>query len=277
MDKERRLQNYNPYVNIYRKGPFFKGLFILLLSTICSCALFLPETGIQVNKEIFVEAKEDYVDHFKALGQFFVKTKGKKVMPLSKASQKYLNGLFQIIIQNNELLLTDRTKPIFYVIQDKTPYYFSLPGNLYFISSVLMSNKYIKNEAVFVSMLANIIIQSQLGIYKREFYVPVGYINDERIIALTRLEIELKHEINQWTYYVLKRSGFDPFAYLKWLQIQNKNALPFSALHGKENRISREEYLFKNFIIETERAEVDDYEYKSSKEFYQFKKETGKI
>jgi hypothetical protein len=80
----------------------------------------------------------------------------------------------------------------------------------------------------------------------------------------------MKYQINEWTYFILKRAGFDASAYLNWIQVQNRNTLDFSLYLGDATSISKEEYYFKNFMA---RQGVLGFERKineanSSKQFY---------
>ncbi len=90
-----------------------------------------------------------------------------------------------------------------------------------------------------------------------------------------RVPVNVKHEINKWTYHVIKRSGHDPYAYLIWLQTLNKNTLDFSILYGNTQDISKEEHLFKSFISKIKTDELAGAERKrnSSSGFYSFVRE----
>ena len=78
-----------------------------------------------------------------------------------------------------------------------------------------------------------------------------------------------KVEIHKWSYYLLKRTGVGPDSYLSWLQVKNRNSLDFSLQLGDIRSISREEALFKAFLIEAEKDSTRFSKYRgSSKAFY---------
>ena len=93
----------------------------------------------------------------------------------------------------------------------------------------------------------------------------------EQILSLVQVPKEVKYNLNKWTFYSLKRAGFDPYAYLIWLQTQNKNSLDFRLILGGLSDITREEYLFKSFIAQTGyQKDGQEAEIRSSKRFYKF-------
>ena len=87
---------------------------------------------------------------------------------------------------------------------------------------------------------------------------------------MTRLKPETKYQVNEWTYVVLKRAGYDPTAFLNWIQVQNRNTLDFSFYLGDSFGISKEEHFFKNFMTKqgTMGVEKKITEANSSKAFY---------
>jgi len=80
--------------------------------------------------------------------------------------------------------------------------------------------------------------------------IPLGFCTTEKMISITRIKPEIKNKVNEWAYFALKRAGFDPSAYLNWIQVQNRNTLDFSLYLGDAIGISREEYLFKNLCLD---------------------------
>jgi hypothetical protein len=76
--------------------------------------------------------------------------------------------------------------------------------------------------------------------------------------------------VSEWTYFVLKRAGYDASAYLNWIQIQNRNTLDFAMYLGDSLIISKEEHLFKNFMTRQGVLGVEKRfnEANSSKNFY---------
>ena len=101
--------------------------------------------------------------------------------------------------------------------------------------------------------------------------MPTGHLTTSRILGLMRLKTIDKVEIHKWAFYTLKRVGIDPDIYLSWLQIQNRNSLDFAVQLGDTSSISREESLFKAFLIEQSNAKSNQTKYeRSSRDFYSF-------
>jgi hypothetical protein len=89
------------------------------------------------------------------------------------------------------------------------------------------------------------------------------------MLSLLRLRTADKIEIHKWAYYLLKRSGVDTDTYLSWLQIKNRNSLDFSIQLGDIQSISREEALFKSFLIESVKESNSTNRHRgSSRQFY---------
>ena len=99
------------------------------------------------------------------------------------------------------------------------------------------------------------------------------------MLSILKLKEEYITEIDKWAFYTMKRAGYDSLAYLNWLQIQNKNTMDFFLQHGGDTRrISREEFLFKKFIV-GQRISNDDtkrFQRRSSAGFYELKREINK-
>lgn len=201
----------------------------------------------------------------------YINNSGLRIIKLNKRSKRYLNGLYKKILLNNELLLNSKVVPKFYVIIENHPFYSSLPGGHFFFSLGLIT-KYFKYENLLVAALTSEIIKVHRDLYKKRIIVPIGHIRTERILALNRIPLDVKTELNKWTFYAMRRTGFDSFSCLIWLQIQNKNALDFTLQLGDSKNISQEEFLFKNFIIKEGSGERDNKraESNSSKSFYRF-------
>lgn len=241
-----------------------------------SCAGF--GTGAGDDKKTAVNVKglrsvdtADYIDHLKAFENFYVNSEGVEIRKLRKSEQKYLQSIANDIISNNELFFTSKHEPRFWVVESNSPFHFSLPGMKIFVSSGLIS-KYIKNEKLLYSVLAYELIRSEKNIYKKLQIVPTGYLPTSRILSILRINTNDKVETHKWAYYTLKRVGIDTDIYLSWLQIQNRNSADFALQLGDTGSISREESLFKAFVIENAGAKKSGqskYE-RSSKEFYAF-------
>ncbi|MDD4974271.1 MAG: hypothetical protein PHY93_07955 [Bacteriovorax sp.] len=211
----------------------------------------------------------DYIDHLASVGADYLANDETHEVQLRPDSLQYLDQIYERIVTNNELLFTHEFKPHFHVIKNKTPFIFSLPHAQFFMSSGLIE-KYLKSEELFVAAIATEILKSDRNIYEKRIMIPLGFYNTEKMIQMTRLKQETKYQVNEWTYIVLKRSGYDPTAFLNWIQVQNRNTLDFSLHLGDAIGISKEEHSFKNFMTKQGAVGVEKKinEANSSKAFY---------
>lgn len=244
-----------------------KIFIILTLTFIVSCGTLVK--GTRDYSRLGEPVNEDYIDHLASAGGDYLSHVDVREINLNKGSIQFLNGIYERIVSSNELLMLQHPNPSFHVIINKTPFVFSLPKSQFFISNGLIE-KYLKSEELFVAALAAEILKSSRNIYEKKIMIPLGFYNSEKMILLTRLRTETKYQVNEWTYFVLKRSGFDASAYLNWIQVQNRNTLDFSLFLGDTLGISKEEHLFKNFMAKQGVASVEKKinEANSSKEFY---------
>jgi hypothetical protein len=213
--------------------------------------------------------ERDYVDHLSSNGDAFLKNNDVVEIKLNKDSIKFLITIYDRLVLNNEALFSTQARPSFHFIKNKTPFLFSLPNSQFFFSSGLIE-KYLKSEEIFVAALASEVIRSQRLIYEKKMIIPTGSLSVEKMVGLCRLKSEIKVNVNEWAYTILKRSGFDASAYLNWIQVQNRNTLDFSFMLGDVVGISKEEHLFKNYLSRQGIASVEKKinEANSSKEFY---------
>lgn len=258
-------------------------LYIFCLTQILACsslnAIFSGKKGYNVDTKAYAKYEQaDYVNHLSHLGSLYKKSPNVKLVQISKENLQYLHSIYYKILNSNETLLNVSLAPEFYIVNDKTPFYFSLPNAQFFFSLGLIK-KYFNYEEILVSALVHEMIKSHRNLYKKDIIVPVGYLRIEKILNIVRIELEEKIEIDKWSFYAMKRSGFDSFAYLNWLQVQNKNTLDFALQVGDTHRISREEFMFKNFIVEEGLSTKDarSFEMNSSKSFYKFIREIKRI
>src|SRR5690606_20285148 len=96
----------------------------------------------------------------------------------------------------------------------------------------------------------------------------VGFLPMERMITLNRLSLDENMEVHKWAYHLTVRSGYDGEYYLSWLQTQNRNTADFVLQVGDANQISREESLFKAFLIKHSKEDEVASRKNSSREFY---------
>lgn len=212
---------------------------------------------------------DDYVNHLASTGKNYLSFEEVKTVKLSADSEAFLKAIYERLVSNNQVLLTNTAEPKFYFIKHKSPFIFSLPKGQFFFSTALLE-RYLKSEALFIAAFAAEVLKSSRFIYEKKVLIPLGYLSTEKMIQLTRLAPETRYQINEWVYFILKRSGYDASAYLNWIQVQNRNTLDFSLFLGDALGISKEEHLFKNFITKQGITGVEKRitEANSSREFY---------
>lgn len=244
------------------------------ISTILlGCLLTACSSGTKDNvidySDIGTIQTNDYIDHLAAAGTSYLNYEETKVIKLRPETYDFLQGIYDRIVSNNQILLNKTDKPKFFIIEHKSPFIFSLPKSQFFFSTALIE-RYLKSEELFVAAFAAEVLRSQRSIYEKTLMLPLGFYSTDKIIRLTRLKSDTKIQVNEWTYLVLKRAGYDSSAYLNWIQIQNRNTLDFSMFLGDSMGISKEEHLFKNFITKQGVMGVDKRfnEANSSKNFY---------
>lgn len=252
-----------------------KIIIILTLSISCSVIKLNKFNNSNNEKELILSNyqelnQNDYVEHFIEFERFYLKSQSVEVLKLSDINKNFLLKLVENITKNNELFFKNNLATEFYIIKNASPYHFSLPGRKIFISSGLIQ-KYIKSEKLLYCLLTYELIRSEKGIYHKTLIVPTGTLNTQRILSLMRLTTAEKVEIHKWAFYILKRLGIDTDHYLSWIQIQNRNSIDFSLQLGDINSISREESMFKAFLINnTKDAQTTKKYGGSSKDFYNF-------
>lgn len=212
---------------------------------------------------------QDYEDHLAALKKPFLETTEIKVFKVDDSSAKYAESLISDIIANNEIFFKKLKSGRVTILNTETPLHFSLPKGEIFLSRGLIT-KYLKNESMLVCVLSYELVRSERLLYPKQTFIPLGYVTLEKMLLLNRLSLEEKMEIHKWAHNLTIRSGFDGEYYLSWLQTQNRNTADFILQVGDANQITREESLFKAFLI---KSTVDDQVISrkdSSKRFYTF-------
>lgn len=216
--------------------------------------------------------QSDYISHIENFKTLYLKHTGIETVKLSPRTKRYLSNITDTIIKKNELFFTLKNKVEFHIIKSSTPFHFSLPGRKIFFSSSLIE-KYVNNETMLFCMLVYELIRSEKILYEKKIVIPAGTLSTSRILSLLRLDIKSKVEVHKWAFYILKRVGIDTDSYLSWLQVKNRNSLDFSMQIGDVQSISREEALFKSFLIKEVKNTRKNIKYKgSSRDFYAFVK-----
>ena len=252
-----------------------KKLIVVLFFFVSCGVIQVPSSFKSEKKEINLSSyreldQADFVDHLASFESVYIEEYANKLQRLSSYNEVYLAGLVTKITESNELFFKKKIKPKFYIVSSKTPYHFSLPGNIFFFSSSLIE-KYIKNESILICLITYELIRSEKNIYKKSIIIPTGSMSTNKILSLLRLETRDKVEIHKWAFYLLKRMGLDVDSYLSWLQIKNRNSLDFALQLGDIQSISREEALYKAFLIQNSER-IDNFKkYQgSSRKFYNF-------
>ncbi len=212
---------------------------------------------------------KDYSDEMASLKKPFLSNPGVKLYNLDEKSMKYLTSLSNEIIFTNETFFTNLKTAKIFILDIESPLYFSLPEGQLFLSKGLIT-KYIKHESILASVLSYELVRSEKLIYPKQIIIPIGYINLERILSLNRLTLDEKMEVHKWAHHIMVRSGYDGEYYLSWLQTQNRNTADFILQAGDANLITREESLFKAFLIKNATEEKSASKKNSSKSFYTF-------
>ncbi len=258
---------------------FFIMYIVLLLFLNFSCSMIFQSD--EEVKEFSLEgytpyAQEDYEEHLKTIEKFYLKNSSVKFIKLSSSSQTYLDRIIQKIISKNELFFKQEKLNKVYVVQDSQPFHFSFPDRHLFFSSGLIA-KYIKHEGILASIIAYELVRSEKLIFNRKIKIPTGFISTPSVVNLLRVSLKNKIEVHKWAFHSIKKAGFDFDQYLAWIQIQNRNNLDFSFHLGDYSSISREETLFKRFLIkESTIQSARKSKSNSSKNFYRFTKEIAR-
>ena len=234
----------------------------------CACSANSTKKTLDYSRAGIIETR-DYVDQFASTGADYLSYEENKTIELRKDTIEFLNSIYDRIVSSNQLILNISEKPTFYIVRHKSPFLFSLPKSQFFFSSALIE-RYLKSEELFVAAFAAEIIRSHRFIYERKVMIPLGYYSTEKMISLTKLKFNTRQQVGEWTYFVLKRAGYDATAYLNWIQIQNRNTLDFAMFLGDSSGISKEEHFFKNFMAKQGLIGIDKRfnEANSSKNFY---------
>jgi hypothetical protein len=243
-------------------------ILTILIGTAVSCSTNTNKNAI--NYEGIGELKtQDFIDHLAAAGGDYLAYEETKIIKLRPDTIEFLETIYDRLVSNNQLILNLNERPTIYIIQHKSPFLFSLPKSQFYFSTSLIE-RYLKSEELFVAAFAAEVVRSQRFIYEKQIMLPLGFYSTEKMIGLTKLKFETKQQVSEWTYFVLKRAGYDATAYLNWIQIQHRNTLDFAMFLGDSVGISKEEHLFKNFMTKQGVLGVEKRfnEANSSKNFY---------
>lgn len=247
---------------------------LLVLATACSLVR-IPFMGGNKTPDYLGDWRpyttKDYQHHLMSFEGLFLNSEDVKELKLSREIESFLENTALSILQNNELFFRESSRPRFHIVRSPVPFHFSLPGRTIFLSTSLIE-RFIRHEAILASILSYELVRSEKSLYNRAVIIPLGYLPLERVLGLNRLPVDSKVEIHKWAYHSVRRAGFDGEYYLSWLQLMNRNTADFLPMLGDAGAISREEALFKSFMIKRlNQEDVRTLARKdSSKEFYRF-------
>ncbi|MBP5296854.1 MAG: hypothetical protein J6Y94_05930 [Bacteriovoracaceae bacterium] len=229
--------------------PIWGVLCLMLLSACTSWPLGSSRSPSILEQHHYrLWAEQDELDQLAYLGEVYLQS-GIDLIPLSAPAQRYLQQIYQQLRQDNEYILPRSLRPNFYVVDTDTPFIFALPSGKFFFGRGLLQ-KYLHHEELLMAAMAAEMVRLHRQVYRKNIVIPVGHIDTNQMLFLLRLPVEYRAEIDKWASLLLKRSGHDVYAYLNWLQTQNKNTLDFLAQYGDPKGISRQEFLFKKFLID---------------------------
>lgn len=254
---------------LLKAGVFYFYILLFLVSCSSFTIPFKTNKKNHLGGDYRAISSEDYEDHLAFLKDPFLKNPEIKILKQDEQTKMYLESLTQDIISNNEIFFKKIKKGTITILDSESPLHFSLPKGQIFLSKGLIS-KYIKNESMLVCVLGFELVKSEKLLYPRQTVIPSGYISVEKMLNLNRLTLNEKMEVHKWAYHLTIRSGYDGEYYLTWLQTQNRNTADFIFQIGDANQISREESLFKAFLIKVDVEEKIIPKNISSKNFYKF-------
>ncbi|EQC43331.1 hypothetical protein [Bacteriovorax sp. Seq25_V] len=252
-----------------------KILLFLLVITLSSCALLKGKDETYATNYKREMGSEDYAKHLEAITKKFVDKNKKKIRKISSANDPYIKYLVDRISQNNEIVISKNKKVDLYIVEDRRPFYFSMPEGNIFISSQMFI-KYFKSEDIFISAFTSEFAKSTLWIYQKQILIPREDYKIESMIKFARLPFIEKVKLNNLSYEMMKRSGYDPAAQLLWLQTQNRNTIDFSFMYEVPSEMAREEFYLKNYIVSKGDESSITYERNSSRMFYNLKQKIEK-
>ncbi|AYF45974.1 hypothetical protein BALOs_2992 [Halobacteriovorax sp. BALOs_7] len=243
-------------------------IFISILFLTSCTYLYKDDKGYPYNYEVDFTSK-DYLVHLEGVAELFIKNN--KVKRPSRRSNRYLQKIARELYLNNQsLFVKDDFGINFYIVEDNRNFYFSLPRNNVFMSRGVL-RRFMNSESIFVSVLIGELLRSKIGIYEKNKIIPLNSYTVKDMIRLNRLDLNAKRDLNNLVYDVLKKSGYDPEARLLWLQTLNRQSLSFSTQEVYSRDLSKEEFLLKNYMVQSTKDENLIFEKNSSKQFYKFK------
>jgi hypothetical protein len=258
---------------------FLKLCLIFSLLTSCSQIkgfLYYDQLRYERANNLNLIAITDYIDQLDYIGKQYIDHE--KAIKLTGNLASYLEEIYYQLSSKNEIVFDDDKKPVFYILRDTSSYHFSLPGRIFVFSSELFK-RFISNEEVLIGILSYESIRSLKAVYNKNNIIPSNVIPKESFLSLFAIASEEKMLVDQWVYIVLKRSGFDPGAYLKYLQMRNKLNENLSISAHASHDMVKEELMYKSFMVKQKikGRSVSVNKENSSKRFYYLSKFVEKL
>ncbi|EPZ50527.1 hypothetical protein M902_1572 [Bacteriovorax sp. BAL6_X] len=244
-------------------------LIFLTIFTLTSCTYFYKNDNDYPYNYQDTFTSQDYLNHLEGIANLFIANN--RVKKANQRSRRYLNKIAKELYLNNQgLFQKDDFGINFYIVEDNRNFYFSLPKNNVFMSRGLLRN-YMNSENIFVAVLLGELIRSKIGIYERKRLIPLNSYTIDDMIRINSLDLNAKRDLNNLVYEVLIKSGYDPEARLLWLQTLNRQSISFSVQGVHSHELSKEEFLLKNYMVNSGEDKNLIFEKNSSRQFYYFK------
>jgi len=242
-------------------------LLVIALAVLVSCSHQYSEKRI-----VFGSIdRQDYLDQLNQAMTNFLKREAPNVLKLDYRQKNYLEVQYKNLIEKNEALLGEFRQVHFYIVKSSKVFYMSAPGDVVVLSTSLVK-KYLKSEELLMSLLAYEAVKNRKAIYEKNLIFPLEEVALEKMLLHVRIPTEAKMRLNEWSFYILKRAGYDPTSFLNWIQVQNRNMSDFIDVLGDSTTITREEQAFKKFLAleGTAVLEGEVPEKNSSSDYYHF-------
>jgi len=248
---------------------FFLVAFLTLISS-CSNSSIDQKSYNVIQKRLKLLRSETVINQYGYLNNLYISSHREKIIKLDKNTKKYIENIISKLYRFNETFLPNVEKIEIIVLDEKIPFFFSLPSGQIYLSNLLFK-KYFKSESLFNAIIAIELYKMANKIYLTIPIIPLGHVDINQLVAISRLPTEQKFEIYKWAYHVLNRSGYDPSAILSTIQLISKHHLEFYFQNGDVGNPSREEFLFKSYIVKEQlNLKLPSENENSSQDFYKF-------
>jgi hypothetical protein len=245
---------------------------LIFLITLSSCLSLFQKKNEQINFDQKLTT-EDYSQFMQGLTKSLMNNQQISMKELKGEQANYINTLAKNIFEANSLLFKiegNVPEVKFYIIKDPRPFYFSLPGYQIFVSNTILK-KFVQNESYLICLLTYELFRSRFNIYPKVFVPPVHYGSLEKIISFTRIAVDEKIKLHEWSAYAITRARLDHNLYIQWIQLHNRSYNEFNFHYQDRSLALKEELMLKKFVIKNFGNKIfGSVEFKSSPQFYSF-------